>query len=66
MNFNINHSTIDHPFVYLMKVDPSKPFGSFKIKLVMKEIDGDQLYKGNSILMKAQKEINEILFTSQN
>jgi hypothetical protein len=49
-----------------MKEDPSKPFGSFKIKFVMKEIDGDQLYKGNNILMKAQKEVNEIMFSSQN
>lgn len=66
MNFNINHSTIDQAFVYLMKVDPAKPFGSFKIKIVEKEIDGDQLYKGNTIMMKAQKDVNEIVFSSNN
>ena len=60
MNFNIAHTTVDQAFVYLLKINPEKPFGSFKIKFIMKEIDSDQIYKGNTILMKAHKTPYEI------
>jgi len=55
MNFNINDKTMDLPFVNLMKIDPKKPFGNFRIKVAMKEIPVEQYYQGNNLLMKAQK-----------
>lgn len=63
MNFNIADNTIDQSFIYLMKINPEKPFGKFKIKLVMKEISKEQIYKGNSILMKAHQNPVEVTIT---
>jgi hypothetical protein len=60
MNLNIADETIDMPFIYLMKINPDKPFGKFSVKFVMKQISKEKIYKGNNILMKAHT--NPVVF----
>lgn len=45
---NIKKNKIDEPVIYLLKKDPSKPFGNFDIAVLFQSISEDQIYKNNN------------------